>query len=64
MNASKAGTFKVEIINIQGQVVYQKQITQDGFYRESIDISDKARGMYYIRLNDGQFMKIAKIMIQ
>ena len=64
MNASKAGTFKVEIINIQGQVVYQKQITQDGFYRESIDISDKARGMYYIRLNDGQSMKIAKIMIQ
>ncbi|MGC9375173.1 MAG: T9SS type A sorting domain-containing protein, partial [Bacteroidales bacterium] len=64
MNASKAGTFKVEIINIQGQVVYQKQITQDGFYRESIDISDKARGMYYIRLNDGQSMKITKIMIQ
>ncbi|MEA2105836.1 MAG: lamin tail domain-containing protein [Bacteroidota bacterium] len=64
MNASKAGTFKVEIINIQGQVVYQKQITQDGFYREFIDISDKARGMYYIRLNDGQSMKIAKIMIQ
>ncbi|MEE4196992.1 MAG: T9SS type A sorting domain-containing protein [Bacteroidales bacterium] len=64
MNASKAGTFNVEIINIQGQVVYEKQITSSGFYQESIDISDKASGLYYIRLNDGQSMKIAKILIQ
>ncbi len=64
MNASKAGTFNVEIINIQGQVVYQKQITQDGFYRESIDIIEKARGLYYIRITDGKSMRISKLMIQ
>ncbi len=64
MNASKAGTFNMEIINIQGQVIYQKQISQDGFYRESIDISQKARGIYYIRINDGKSMKISKIIIQ
>ena len=64
MNATKAGTFHVEIINMLGQVVYQKQITQDGFYRESIDISDKARGLYYIRMSDGTSEKTAKILIQ
>ena len=64
MNASKAGTFTVEIINIQGQVIYQKQITQDGFYRESIDISEKAIGIYYIRITDGKSMRISKLMIQ
>lgn len=64
MNASKAGTFNVEIINIQGQVIYQKEISQDEFYRESIDISEKARGLYYIRITDGKNMKISKIMVQ
>jgi hypothetical protein len=64
MNARKAGTFHVEIINMLGQVVYQKQISQDGFYRESIDISDKASGLYYIKMSDGTSEKVAKILIQ
>ncbi len=64
MNASKAGSFNVEIINIQGQVVYSKQINQDGFYKDQIDISKEAKGIYYIRINDGVDMQVSKIMIQ
>lgn len=64
MNASKAGTFNVEIINIQGQVVFTKEINQDGFYKETIDISDNASGIYYIRINDGKNLKVSKIIIQ
>ncbi|MFC2152435.1 T9SS type A sorting domain-containing protein [Bacteroidota bacterium] len=64
MNASKAGDFKVEIINIQGQVVYTNEIHQDGFYKDQIDISNEASGIYYIRINDGNSMKVSKIMIQ
>lgn len=64
MNASKAGNFNVEIINIQGQVVYSKQINQDGFYKDQIDISKEAKGIYYIRINDGMNMQVSKIMIQ
>ncbi|MCK5168433.1 MAG: T9SS type A sorting domain-containing protein, partial [Bacteroidales bacterium] len=64
MNASKAGTFNVEIINIQGQVVFTKEINQDGFYKETIDISNNASGIYYLRINDGKNLKVSKIMIQ
>jgi predicted extracellular nuclease len=64
MNASKAGSFNVEIINIQGQVVYSKQINQDGFYKDQIDISKEAKGIYYIRINDGVDMQVSKIIIQ
>lgn len=64
MNASKAGTFNVEIINIQGQVVYTKEIVQDGFYKDQIDISKENSGIYYIRVNDGNSTKVSKIMIQ
>ncbi|PLX15261.1 MAG: hypothetical protein C0597_09060 [Marinilabiliales bacterium] len=64
MNTSKAGAFNVEIINIQGQVVYAKEIQQDGFYKDQIDISKEASGIYYIRINDGVNMKVSKVMIQ
>jgi len=64
MNASKAGTFNVEIINIQGQVVFTREINQDGFYKETIDISNNASGIYYLRINDGKNLKVSKIMIQ
>ncbi|MCB2196816.1 MAG: choice-of-anchor J domain-containing protein [Bacteroidetes bacterium] len=64
MNASKAGSFNVQIINIQGQVVYNKEVNQDGFYKEQIDISNEASGIYYIRINDGKNTKVSKIMIQ
>ncbi len=64
MNTAKAGTFNVEIINISGQVIYTKQINQDGFYQDQINISNEAKGIYYIRIMDGNQAKVSKIMIQ
>lgn len=64
MNASKAGTFKVEIINIQGQIIYSNEIHQNGFYKDQIDITKENSGVYYIRLNDGNSTKVSKFMIQ
>ena len=64
LNTSKARAFNVEIINIQGQVVYAKEIQQDGFYKDQIDLSKEASGIYYIRINDGKNLKVSKVMIQ
>ena len=64
LNANKAETFNIEIINIQGQLVFNKEFTQDGFYKCQIDLSNEARGIYYIRINDGINIKISKIIIQ
>jgi hypothetical protein len=64
MNASKAGTFKVEIINIQGQIIYSNEIHQNGFYKDQIDITKENSGVYYIRVNDGNSTKVSKFMIQ
>lgn len=64
LNAQKAGKFDIEIVNVLGQVVYQKQIEQDGTYKDVIDISDKAKGLYYIRINDGKSTKVQKLIIQ
>ncbi|OFX26182.1 MAG: hypothetical protein A2041_03195 [Bacteroidetes bacterium GWA2_31_9b] len=64
MNVQKAGTFKVEIVNISGQVVFEKQIVQDGLSKSAIDISNSAKGVYYIRINDGTSVNVQKIVIQ
>jgi len=64
LNAQKAGTFNVEIVNISGQVVFEKQIVQDGIFKSAIDISNSAKGVYYIRINDGTSVNVQKIVIQ
>jgi hypothetical protein len=64
LNAQKAGKFDIEIVNVLGQVIYQKQITQDGTHKDIIDISDKAKGLYYIRITDGTSTKVQKLMIK
>jgi hypothetical protein len=64
LNAQKAGKFDIEIVNVLGQVIYQKQIDQDGTHKDIIDISDKAKGLYYIRITDGTSTKVQKLMIK
>lgn len=64
LNAQKAGKFDLEIVNVLGQVIYQKQIDQDGTHKDMIDISDKAKGLYYIRITDGTSTKVQKLMIK
>ena len=54
----------MEIVNVLGQVIYQKQVDQDGTHKDMIDISDKAKGLYYIRITDGTSTKVQKLMIK
>ena len=64
LNSNKAGDYRVEVINVQGQVVFAKEITQDGFYKETIDVANHGTGIYYVRINDGKETKVSKVMIQ
>lgn len=53
----------VEIMNIQGQIVYRDRIQVSSSRDESIDLSDKPSGLYFIRVTDGGKMKFRKILI-
>ena len=58
-------TYSLEIVNIQGQVLYQKDINVNSSkYSESIDVSTWAKGVYVLRLKNDQFINTRKLIIQ
>jgi len=53
----------VEIMNIQGQIVYRDRIQVSSSKDEPVDISSMPSGLYFIRVTDGEQMKFKKILI-
>lgn len=56
-------TLDVEIMNIQGQIVFRSRIHGSASNVEVIDISDVAAGLYFIRMTDGENTRVEKILI-
>jgi hypothetical protein len=54
---------QVEIINAQGRVVYNASINNTAGYKEVIDLSGNASGIYYVRVISEKFTNISKLMI-
>ncbi|RLD56401.1 MAG: hypothetical protein DRJ01_15300, partial [Bacteroidetes bacterium] len=54
----------VELVNIQGQHVYRKEINNVTNSVENIDISQFAKGIYYIKVNNGTDVAIRKVVVQ
>jgi hypothetical protein len=51
---------QLEITNAAGQVVYQS----DAIGKQSIDLSNQARGLYSIRITNQKFTSIHKVMVE
>jgi len=54
---------KFEIINAQGQVVYNSKLYSDRFYKEIINISGYSKGIYYIKISNSELIHISKVII-
>jgi PKD repeat protein len=54
---------KVEVINAKGEVIYTKSFkSNNGSSTRSIDLSNEASGIYYLKLNMGGQVKTQKIV--
>jgi hypothetical protein len=70
-----SGAFKVEVTNkvasdlvisltnIQGQVVYQNKVAGVLTHTETID-NKLAKGLYFLSVNNGQEVKVQKVVVQ
>ncbi|MCB9235381.1 MAG: T9SS type A sorting domain-containing protein [Bacteroidia bacterium] len=58
------GEFRLELVNMKGQVVRQETITSGGIFRREYDLSREPAGMYVVRLSDGENSYARKIMVQ
>ena len=62
---TKVKQLDVEILNIQGQIVYyDKTGIVSGNYVKQIDVSSLAKGIYYLKVTEERFGAVSKIIIQ
>jgi hypothetical protein len=61
---TEATDMTLELVNISGQTVYRNTVKSVYSYNEEIDASAFAKGVYYLKVNDGENIKIEKIVIQ
>ncbi len=54
----------IQLINVQGQII--ETISQENIseYRKQFDVSEYAKGIYYIKVNTGEQIEIKKVVIQ
>ncbi len=54
----------IELMNIQGQIIYRNDVKRILIYKGQVDVSDFAKGIYFLRINTVNQVKIRKIVIQ
>jgi hypothetical protein len=63
--AQKAGSIPVEIFNIDGKVLLTKNVSAvEGANQFQLDVSSLSNGIYLVRLQNGEAMETAKLVIQ
>lgn len=58
-----ASDLVITLTSIQGQVIYQNKLTGVMTYDETIDIK-LAKGFYFLTVNNGQEVKVQKVVVQ
>ena len=64
INSNNSENIVIELVNIQGQKVYRKEIKNVTNSFENINISKYAKGIYYLRVNNGTDVAIRKVVVQ
>jgi len=54
----------IEIMNIHGQILFRNVINNSTGFSENIDITKFGKGLYLLRINDGNNTKVEKILIR
>lgn len=64
-DAQSGKNLKVEVFNMLGQVVYSDTPTNfKGLYNRTVDISQYSKGLYMVRVTDGNSFAIRKVQVQ
>ncbi|RLD75910.1 MAG: hypothetical protein DRJ15_16280, partial [Bacteroidetes bacterium] len=63
--AKSSSDVMVEVLNLQGQQVFTQRLGGlVGAYTGSINIGNNPKGIYYLRINNGQEVRIEKVLVQ
>ena len=62
-NFNSTNNTRVEIINLDGQTIFTKNYNTVNVMNETINISNFAKGIYYTKIINGDFVKLEKIVV-
>ncbi|MBL7884902.1 MAG: T9SS type A sorting domain-containing protein, partial [Bacteroidia bacterium] len=65
INNANSNQVIISVMDMQGKIVYSesdKNISAQ--YNKQIDLTELAKGIYYVRLNIGAEVKVKKIVMQ
>ncbi len=63
--ARSSSDIVVEVLNLHGQMIFTQRLSGlNGNYTGSINIGDNPKGVYYMRINNGQEVRIEKVLVQ
>jgi hypothetical protein len=60
---AEATDMTIEFVNISGQVVYRNEVKATYSYTDEIDASQFAKGVYYLKVNNGKEVKVEKVVV-
>jgi hypothetical protein len=60
----EATDMTIELVGINGQVVYRNEVKSAYSHTEEINASTFAKGVYYLKVNDASGVKIEKVVVQ
>ena len=63
VNRTEAKDLVIELIDITGQILYRNDAKSVMSYKEEIDISSFAKGVYQLRVNDGTTSEVKKVVV-
>jgi len=61
---AEAADMILELVNISGQVVYRNEVKAAYSYNEELDASQFAKGVYYLKVNDGKEVRVEKVVVE
>jgi len=64
VNNPETADLVIELMDVQGQTIYKNEVKSVMNYNEEIDASAFAKGIYYLRVNNGTDIKVQKVVIQ
>ena len=64
INNNEAKDMTLELLSISGQTVYRNEVKSVYSYTDEIDASTFARGVYYLKVNDGDDVRFEKVVVE
>lgn len=64
INSESAQNMSLNLVNIQGQIVYSEQIDINSGFKKDFDFTDLAPGVYSLHLTNGNYNDVSKIVIK